>query len=176
MPKNDELIHKYWMQHALVLAKQAEKKGEVPVGAVLIKNNQIIGRGYNQVISQNDPTAHAEIVALRDAGNTTENYRQPETILYVTLEPCTMCAGALIHARVKQVYFGAYDHKTGVACSQGKIFTEPHHNHLVNTTGGILQSECSEYLKNFFRKKRLAHKTSKQNTLINNQIANETNH
>ena len=148
--KNDE----YWMRHAIQLATQAEQEGEVPVGAVVVFKEKIIGKGWNQVIATHDPSAHAEIQAIRAAANTLQNYRLPETTLYVTLEPCTMCAGAMIHARISRLVFGAYDPKTGIVESCGHLFEANHHNHVVNSTGGVLQSECSQQLKAFFRKKR----------------------
>jgi len=156
--------HQLWMRLALEQAIKAKEQGEVPVGAVLVKDQQLIGEGFNQVITLNDPTAHAEIMALRAAGDTLRNYRHPETVLYVTLEPCTMCAGALIHARIQHVYFGAYDQKTGVASSVCEIFTEPYHNHQVDVTGGILQQECSELLSAFFRDRRQQKKEAKHRT------------
>lgn len=161
MTEETRLQHEHWMRLALAQAEQAQEQGEVPVGAVLVKGQELVGKGYNQVITLNDPTAHAEIMALRSAGATLNNYRHPETRLYVTLEPCTMCAGALIHARIQQLYFGAYDLKTGVASSVCDIFAESHHNHQIDVTGGILQQECSELLSAFFRDRRRQKKAAK---------------
>ena len=142
------------MRHALELAKQAEQVGEVPVGAVLVKDDQLIAEGYNQPISSCDPTAHAEIVTLRKAGMEQNNYRLPGTTLYVTLEPCTMCAGAMIHARIERLVFAASDSKTGAAGSVFKLLNDHRHNHQINVEHGLFNSEASELLKTFFRKKR----------------------
>ena len=143
-----------WMRRAMELAKQAEQAGEVPVGAVLVKDNQLIAEGYNQPISNSDPTAHAEIVTLRKAGSAVNNYRLPGTTLYVTLEPCAMCAGAMIHARIERLVFAASDSKTGAAGSVFELFSDPRNNHLVIVESGLFESEAGEMLKNFFRKKR----------------------
>jgi tRNA(adenine34) deaminase len=144
------------MQYAIDLAKQAELHGEVPVGAVLIDNatNLIIGEGWNCPISGNDPTAHAEIQALRMAANNRQNYRLLGTTLYVTLEPCVMCAGAIIHARVTRVVYGATDTKAGAAGSIFKVLGTDKLNHRIEVQAGILESECSILLSDFFRKKR----------------------
>ena len=132
----------HWMSEALVLAHQAAECGEVPVGAILVRDNQVLGRGYNQPISRSDPTAHAEIIALREAAAATGNYRLPGTTLYVTLEPCAMCAGALSHARVQRLVFGASDLKQGMS------------NHRVECSGGVLAFACAEVLTAFFRTRR----------------------
>ena len=143
------------MERALELARQAELQGEVPVGAVLVRDNEIIGEGQNQPISSNDPTAHAEIMALRTAGERESNYRLPETTLYVTLEPCPMCAGAIIHARVSKVIFAAKDPRTGAA---GSVFdllpSDKRFNHYTQIESGLMADESSRLLKEFFRKKR----------------------
>jgi tRNA(adenine34) deaminase len=146
----------HWMHHALALAAKAGEHGEVPVGAVLIRNDAILGEGWNQPITLNDPSAHAEMLALRAAGQTASNYRLPDTTLYVTLEPCPMCVGAMIHARVKRVVFGAFDPKTGAAGSAFDLLADARHNHRVEVVGGILQEECAEMLKAFFRARRQA--------------------
>jgi tRNA(adenine34) deaminase len=143
-----------WMQYALSLADKAYKQGEVPVGAVLIKDNQIIADGWNQPIAKHDPSAHAEIMALRLAGQAEQNYRLPETTLYVTLEPCVMCAGAIIHARVGRVVFAAYDPKTGAAGSVFNVFSDTRHNHQIEVTGGVLAEQCGNKLREFFRERR----------------------
>ena len=143
-----------WMSHALTLAKQARDLNEVPVGAVLVKDQTIIGEGYNQPISAHDPSAHAEIVALRNAAKHIQNYRLTNTTLYVTLEPCMMCAGALVHARVDRVIFGAYDARTGVASSVANLFNQSFLNHNVKCAGGLLQEASGGLLKDFFRKRR----------------------
>ncbi|MBL4647435.1 MAG: tRNA adenosine(34) deaminase TadA [Gammaproteobacteria bacterium] len=142
-----------YMQQALNLAKQAAQQGEVPVGAVVVLNDEVIGKGFNQPISCHDPTAHAEIIALRDASQHIANYRLIDADLYVTLEPCAMCAGAMIHARIKRVIFGAHDPK-----SSAKVVFESALTHKLNHTiacqGGVLQNDCSAIIKNFFQKKR----------------------
>ncbi len=143
-----------YMQQALLLAKSAAEKAEVPVGALITLNNDIVGKGENCPIRSNDPSAHAEIIALRNAAGNLQNYRIPRTTLYVTLEPCIMCMGAIIHARVGRVVFGAYDHKTGAAGSLYSIGKDNLLNHHIEFTGGILKNECSKLLKNFFRTRR----------------------
>ncbi len=144
-----------WMQLAISLAKKAEDEDEVPVGAVIVKGDEIIGQGWNRPIGSNDPTAHAEIIALRDAGVNQQNYRLPESTLYVTLEPCPMCASAIIHARIGRVVFGAYDPKGGAA---GSVFNllppDDRFNHRLNCVGGVLEQECGDILRLFFRQRR----------------------
>lgn len=158
---NDELqqletdaLDAFWMQRALELAHRAEAAGEVPVGAVLIQDEQVIGEGWNQPIGSHDPSAHAEMRALRQAAQRLNNYRLPDTTLYVTLEPCVMCAGAIIHARVKRVVFGAPDPKTGAAGSVFDILTSDRHNHRVEVCGGVMARECGVVLRDFFKAKR----------------------
>ena len=148
-------LDQFWMQRAIELAQLAESQGEVPVGAVLVKDDQIIGEGYNSPISTNDPTAHAEIRALRDAAARIGNYRLLNTTLYVTLEPCLMCVGAIVHARVSEVVYGASEPKTGAVGSVFDVLTSPVHNHQVATRGGIMASECAGLMKDFFTKRRL---------------------
>ncbi|WP_455223348.1 tRNA adenosine(34) deaminase TadA [Kaarinaea lacus] len=150
MSEND--LH--WMRHAIELARQGQQSGEVPVGAVIVKDNQVVGEGWNQPIGLHDPSAHAEMVALREAGKTLGNYRLLETTLYVTLEPCVMCAGAIIHARVGRVVYGANDPKAGAAGSVVDIFENPRINHHVTVEGGLLAAECGDLLSQFFRAKR----------------------
>lgn len=147
---NDEL----WMAEALALAREAGAAGEVPVGAVVVLDGQIIGRGFNQPISRQDPTAHAEVVALRDAATRLGNYRLPGATLYVTLEPCMMCAGAMMHARLARVVFGATDPKTGVAGSVLDLFGEARLNHHAEITGGVRAEECGQLLSSFFAARR----------------------
>jgi tRNA(adenine34) deaminase len=142
------------MSHALTLAKRSKDEGEVPVGAVIVKEGELIAEGWNQPIDKHDATAHAEIMAIRAAGLNLDNYRLPNTTLYVTLEPCTMCAGAIIHARIASVVFGATDPKTGSAGSVIDIFTQDYHNHQVDIVGGIMQQECGQILTTFFRDRR----------------------
>ena len=143
-----------WMRHALRLAQRAESLGEVPVGAVLVKDNQCLAEGWNSPIASFDATAHAEINALREAGKRIENYRLIDTTLYVTLEPCVMCMGAIIHARVKRLVFGAYDPKRGAVCNALSLANAEFLNHSVSWQGGVLEAECSVLLKDFFRSRR----------------------
>lgn len=147
-------IHEKWMTLALKQARLAQAMGEVPVGAVLVQDEQIIASAHNQPIANNDPTAHAEIQLLRVAGKHLNNYRLPNTTLYVTLEPCTMCLGAMIHARVSRVVFGAYDEKTGVCGSCQDLATSACFNHTIETQGGILADECKALLQRFFKNRR----------------------
>ncbi len=144
----------YWMQQAIALARQAAEEGEVPVGAVLVKDEEIIGRGINRTITECDPTAHAEIVALRDAASNLANHRLPGTELYVTIEPCTMCAGALVHARVSCLCFGAREPKAGSVVSTRCVLGNSEFNHRLEVIEGICQQECSELMTSFFRGKR----------------------
>ena len=143
-----------WMSCALELARQAEQAGEVPVGAVLVKEGLCIAEGWNCLIASNDATAHAEIVALRAGGVALNNYRLVDTTLYVTLEPCTMCMAAIVHARVKRLVFGAFDPKRGAVCNALQLAETEFLNHKVEWTGGVLEGECSLLLKAFFRLKR----------------------
>lgn len=143
-----------FMQQALVLARQAADRGEVPVGAVLVRGSAVIGEGANCPIHHHDPTAHAEIVALRDAAKRVGDYRLTDSTLYVTLEPCIMCASALVHARVSRVVFGAWDPKAGGAGSIADVFGIPALNHRVDVFGGVLAEECGSLLTEFFRSRR----------------------
>ena len=147
-------IDEKWMLHALALADKAYQQGEVPVGAVLIKDNQIIAEGWNQPIANHDPSAHAEIIALRLAAQAEQNYRLPKTTLYTTLEPCIMCVGAIIHARVERIVFGAYDPKTGAAGSVFNLLNDSRHNHQVKVNHGLLADQCGDKLRAFFRERR----------------------
>lgn len=144
----------YFMQQALLLAKQATAADEVPVGAVIVSGDQVIGSGFNQPISSRDPVAHAEIVALRAAAQRIQNYRLVGATLYVTLEPCMMCAGAMVHARVKRLVYGASDPKTGAIISQARMLDQPFLNHVVSYEGGLLADECGSMLKDFFQRRR----------------------
>ncbi len=143
-----------WMRYAFRLAQRAEEYGEVPVGAIVVKDNRCIAEGWNSVITDHDPTAHAEIVALRTAGVALENYRINDTTLYVTLEPCVMCMGALAHARIKRLVFGAYDPKRGAVCNALSLTDASFLNHQISWTGGVLESQCAEQLRDFFRARR----------------------
>ncbi len=143
-----------WMHRALELASRAEAAGEVPVGAVLVKDGERLAEGWNHPIGAHDPTAHAEIMALRAGGQALGNYRLTGTTLYVTLEPCPMCVGAMIHARVGRLVYGAHDPKTGAAGGALELLQAPIHNHSIEVTGGVLEAECAEQLRAFFRSRR----------------------
>jgi tRNA(adenine34) deaminase len=147
-------LDRQFMQHALDQAKLAAAAGEVPVGAVLVRDGQIISTGFNQPIANSDPSAHAEMMALRAAAQKESNYRLPGTTLYVTLEPCTMCAGAMLHARLDRVVFGATDPKTGAAGSVLNVFSEKQINHQTQVEGGIMGEECGQILRDFFKERR----------------------
>ncbi|MCE2596742.1 tRNA adenosine(34) deaminase TadA [Motilimonas cestriensis] len=150
-----------WMRYALALADKAKAIGEIPVGAVLVKNDQVIGEGWNQSIKLNDPCAHAEIIALRQAGAHLNNYRLLDTTLYVTLEPCPMCAGAMVHGRVARLVYGASDAKTGSAGSVFNLVATDKLNHSLDVCTGILSEQCSEKISAFFRQRRAEHKALK---------------
>jgi len=147
-------IHEYYMQEALKEARKAFQEDEVPVGAVVVFDGRIISRGHNQIERLKDPTAHAEMIAITSAANFLDTKWLNEASLYVTIEPCSMCAGALVLARVKNLYFGAKDPKTGACGSVVNITNHKKLNHRVKVTGGLLQADCSLLLKDFFRKKR----------------------
>lgn len=142
------------MEQALQLARQAQREEEVPVGAVVVLKGSVIGSGFNHPIGRCDPSAHAEIQAIRHAAQTMGNYRLPECVLYVTLEPCTMCVGALVHARIKTVVYGAKEHRTGAIVSQLQLLDAAAHNHRVEAVGGVLEPQCREMLQSFFRERR----------------------
>jgi tRNA(adenine34) deaminase len=146
--------HEFWMRQALSLASEAAARDEVPVGAVVVRDGELLGKGFNQVISAADPTAHAEIVALRAAAAGQGNYRLPGAVLYVTLEPCTMCAGALVHARIQQLIFGAREPRAGAVCSNGALLDCAHYNHRVAWQEGVLADESRALLQDFFRARR----------------------
>jgi len=154
----NEDIDLFFMHHALQLAEKAYQKGEVPVGCVLVKEEKIIAEGWNQPISQHDPSAHAEVIAIRTAGQQLENYRLPNTTLYVTLEPCTMCAGLIIHARIKRLVFGASEPKTGACGSVFNILGDERYNHQLEVESGVMQKECSAIIRRFFAERRRARK------------------
>lgn len=155
LESDTDTIDAAWMRHALELARRAEAEhGEVPVGAVLVHDGQVVGEGWNRNIGLNDPSAHAEILALRDAGQRLANYRFPGSTLYVTLEPCAMCSMAIVHARVARVVYGATDPKTGAAGSVFDTLVSERHNHRVAVQGGVLADESADLLRTFFRKRR----------------------
>ena len=149
-----------YMRHALELASQAQAAGEVPVGAVVVLDGEIIGRGFNAPISRHDPSAHAEMMALRDAAHNIGNYRLVGCELFVTLEPCLMCAGAIMHARIARLVYGASDPKTGACGSVVDAFAEQRLNHHTEVTGGVLAEECGLMLSNFFAMRRAQQKAS----------------
>ncbi|CAB9492996.1 tRNA adenosine(34) deaminase TadA [Alteromonas macleodii] len=151
-----------WMKHALTLADKAESIGEVPVGACVVLNGELIGEGYNTPITDNDPSAHAELRAVKEAASKVQNYRLIDATLYVTLEPCSMCAGMLVHARVKRVVFGAKDAKTGAAGSVMNLLQHPALNHQIEVVSGLLADECANKLSDFFRKRRKEIKAAKK--------------
>ncbi|SCC60122.1 tRNA adenosine(34) deaminase TadA [Kosakonia oryziphila] len=159
---NPELNHEYWMRYALTLAKRAWDEGEVPVGAVLVYHDQVIGEGWNRPIGRHDPTAHAEIMALRQGGLVLQNYRLIDTTLYVTLEPCVMCAGAMVHSRIGRLVFGARDAKTGAAGSLLDVLHHPGMNHRIEMEEGVLRDECAAMLSDFFRLRRIEKKALKK--------------
>lgn len=143
------------MRKALELAYRARDEGEVPVGAIVVKDGEIAGQGYNRPISAADPTAHAEVMALRDAAVRLDNYRLPGCTLYVTLEPCLMCAGAMVHARIRRLVYGASDPRAGVIKSHADVFEWEFLNHRIAVTSGIRATQCAEVLSRFFRNKRM---------------------
>lgn len=143
-----------FMREALGLAAEGAARGEVPVGAVLVQDGEVIGRGFNCPISTSDPSAHAEMVAIRAAAQAIANYRLPGSTLYVTLEPCAMCAGLIVHSRIQRVVFGASEPRAGMAVSRGQFFDQAFLNHRVRVEGGVLAEECGEVLKAFFKARR----------------------
>ncbi|HVP55533.1 MAG TPA: tRNA adenosine(34) deaminase TadA [Candidatus Eisenbacteria bacterium] len=150
MSHSDELF----MEEALREAQRAQMLGEVPVGAVIVQNGHIVGRGCNRPITNHDPTAHAEMQALREAGLVVGNYRLPDCELYVTVEPCAMCAGAITHARIRRLIYGAEDPKAGAVHSMLQVLNHPKLNHQIEVTGGILAARCMDLLQAFFRNRR----------------------
>lgn len=156
-----ELDEKY-MTLALEQAKVAQSYGEIPVGAIVVCDDKVVGVGHNAAIMQHDPSAHAEMMAIRDAGKKLENYRLVECTLYVTLEPCPMCAGLLVHSRIKRLVFGATDLRTGSAGSLMNIVQHDSLNHQLEVTSGVLQAQCSQTLSDFFRQRREEKKRLKQ--------------
>jgi len=144
----------YWIRYALNLATHAGEEGEVPVGAVVVRDDKLLSEGWNQPIAIHDPTAHAEIVALRAAGRKVSNYRLPGATLYVTLEPCVMCVGAIMHARIQRVVYGADDPRAGAAGSAFSLLSSDSFNHSVEVESGVLAEECGEILRDFFKARR----------------------
>ena len=144
-----------YMREALAEAEKAAAAGEVPVGAVIVLGGRILARSHNRPIGLNDPTAHAELLAIRAAERIMGNYRLLETTLYTTLEPCLMCAGAMVHARIRRLVFGAPDPKGGAVVSGGRVFTDCRPNHVIEFVGGVLEDRCTEILSSFFKQKRL---------------------
>ena len=149
-----KLTDQDWMQEAYALAQKAADQGEIPVGAIVVSHHQKIAEAWNQSIILSDPTAHAEILALRKAGEILNNYRLTGTTLYVTLEPCPMCAGAMLHARIQRLVYGAFDSKTGAAGSACQLFHCSHVQHHIDVFGGVLSTQCTTLLQNFFKKRR----------------------
>lgn len=143
-----------WMRYAIRMAQRAEQQGEVPVGAIIVSHNTCIAEGWNQPIQNHDPSAHAEVMALRKAGQYVQNYRLTDCTAYVTLEPCVMCMGALAHARIKRIVFGAYDPKRGAVCHALQLADADFLNHTMQWQGGVLENECAELLTDFFRARR----------------------
>ena len=143
-----------WMRYTIRMAQRAEQQAEVPVGAIIVANDNCIAEGWNQPIQNHDPSAHAEIMAIRKAGQHLQNYRLTDCTLYVTLEPCVMCMGALAHARIRRIVFGAYDPKRGAVCNALHLADADFLNHSIEWQGGVLESECSELLTDFFRARR----------------------
>lgn len=144
----------FFMARALQLAEQAGAAGEVPVGALVVKDGQVIGEGFNQPISGCDPTAHAEIVAMRNGASAINNYRLSDCDLYVTIEPCTMCVGAMIHGRIRRIVFGALEPRAGALQSQLQLMDQSHYNHSFEWVGGVLEQQCGDLISEFFRRKR----------------------
>ena len=147
-------LDRQFMQQALEQAHLAALAGEVPVGAVLVRDGEVVSKGFNQPITTHDPSAHAEMLALRQAALSEQNYRLPGTTLYVTLEPCAMCAGAMLHARVERVVYGAVDPKTGAAGSVLDVFSSKQINHQTTAEGGVMGEECGQLLRDFFKERR----------------------
>ncbi len=150
----DQTVHEYWMQQAILLAKEAEILGEVPIGAIIVRGDEVVGRGYNLREQTLDPTAHAEMIAIRDASQHLDAWRLLECRLYVTLEPCPMCAGAIVQSRIPQVIFGTTDPKAGCAGTLMNLLQEPRFNHRTEVIPNVLQKECAQLLTDFFRRLR----------------------
>jgi len=158
MFENDIEIDKKFMEIALREAEIAASKGEIPVGAVLVKDNQIIAKEHNRCVELNDPTAHAEILVLRRGGEVLKNYRLNDTVIYVTAEPCAMCVSAMIHGRISRLVYGTLEPKTGAVESRIRLLDERHFNHIFQVKRGILEKECAEILRSFFKGRRAEHR------------------
>ena len=162
-----ELNDAYWMKQALALAQKAWEQGEVPVGAILVLDDEVIGQGWNRPITRHDPTAHAEIMALQQGGQIVQNYRLLNATLYVTLEPCVMCAGAMVHSRIKRLVYGASDLKTGAAGSLLDVLRHPGMNHQIEITAGVMANECSDMLSQIFQQRREQKKAEREARRLN---------
>lgn len=162
MTDSQNNIDEYWMAEALKLAQQAWQEGEIPVGAVLVRDGEIVGQGWNRSIGSHDPSAHAEMMAIRAAGANIGNYRLLDTVLYVTLEPCAMCAGALVHSRISRLVYGASDPKTGACGSVMDIVRHPALNHQIQVDGGVMAESCATMLSDFFRWRRTQKKAARK--------------
>lgn len=160
--EDSENTDQYFMQQAFTLAQQAEQYNEIPVGAVVVHQGKVIGEGFNQSIMLNDPSAHAEMLAIRQAGKYLNNYRLLDCTLYVTLEPCPMCAGLLVHSRIKRLVYASSDLKTGAAGSIFNLVCNEQLNHQVEVTGGIMQDQCSQLLSSFFKRRRTEKKQQRK--------------
>jgi len=167
MTNDQQLKDEKYMRRAIELAVQGEQLGEVPVGAVIVCDDEIIGEGFNKPITSHDPTAHAEIIALRVAAERIQNYRVIDSTLYVTLEPCTMCVGALVHSRISRLVFGTTEPKAGVVVSKSSLLDADYFNHRIDSYGGVLADECQHQLSDFFRRRREEYKQQK-NAAANN--------
>jgi len=166
--EDDENTDQYFMEQAFKLAQQAEQNNEIPVGAVVVYQGKIIGEGFNKSIMLNDPSAHAEMLAIRQAGKYLNNYRLLDCTLYVTLEPCPMCAGLLVHSRIKRLVYASPDLKTGAAGSTFNLVCNEQLNHQVLVTGGILKIQCSQLLSTFFKRRRAEKKQQRKSINIAN--------
>ncbi len=153
---------KRWMEYAIALAAKGEAIGEVPVGAVIVRDEKIIGEGFNQPITSHDPTAHAEVIALRQAASQVQNYRLVGATIYVTLEPCTMCVGALVHARIARLVFGTTETKAGAVVSKSQLLDHDYFNHKVDYAGGLMAQQCQHQLSDFFAARREQKRKEKQ--------------
>ncbi|MBU2881409.1 tRNA adenosine(34) deaminase TadA [Psychrosphaera sp. B3R10] len=167
---SDSELDVKWMQYAMALAEKAEAQGEIPVGAVIVKEDEVLGEGWNQPITLHDSTAHAEIVAIRNAGKNIANYRLVGSTIYVTLEPCPMCAGAIIHSRIARLVYGAQDYKTGAVGSVMNLLQHDSNNHKVDFTSGLLEQQCSHQISAFFKKRRVEIKAAKENKTLKDDV------